>query len=265
MSNTIFKSLLIFVFCLVSCSTSDSEEENLIPILEVPKTLSATTISTTEINLTWSYDGNNADGFKLERKTGSEEFAKITSISGVTTTTYSDTGLQSATQYTYRIRAYNTQSLSLFSNEISAQTEAVVQQTSKTYYIDATNGNDANNGNSENTSWKTLSKVNETTFNPDDKILFKSGEVWNGQLLLKGSGSEGKPIIVNSYGSGNKPIFNGGGVTENDGTTLRLKNGSYWEINNLEITNTDGSTAQQGPIWGLRSIVDNGTEVKRLY
>ena len=46
---------------------------------------------------------------------------------------------------------------------------------------------------------------------------------------------------------------------------MRLKNGSYWEINNLEITNTDGSTAQQGPIWGLRSIVDNGTEVKHVY
>lgn len=265
MSNTILKSLLIFALCLTSCGTSDSEEETLIPILEVPNNLSATTISTTEINLTWSYDGNNANGFKLERKKGSEEFAEITSISGTSTTTYADTGLQSATNYTYRVRAYNTQSLSLFSNEISAQTDVVISQVSKTYYIDATNGNDANNGNSESTSWKTLGKVNENTFNPADKILFKSGEVWNGQLLLKGSGSEGKPIIVDSYGTGNKPIFNGGGVTENDGTTVRLKNGSYWEINNLEITNTDGTTAQQGPIWGLRSIVDNGTEVKHVY
>jgi len=135
----------------------------------------------------------------------------------------------------------------------------------KTYYIDATNGNDENTGTSKTLAWKTLSKVNSKTYIADDKILFKKGEVWNGQLLLKGSGSKAKPITVDTYGSGNKPIFNGGGVTANNGTTVRLKNGSYWEINNLEITNTNGTTAQQGSIWGLRSIVDNGTEVKHVY
>jgi len=35
-----------------------------------------------------------------------------------------------------------------------------------TYYVDATNGNDANNGLSEVTPWKTIAKVNASRFNP---------------------------------------------------------------------------------------------------
>jgi hypothetical protein len=37
-----------------------------------------------------------------------------------------------------------------------------------TYYVDATNGNDANNGTSESTPWKTIAQVNASTFNPGD-------------------------------------------------------------------------------------------------
>lgn len=90
--------------------------------------------------------------------------------------------------------------------------------------------------------------------------------MWNGQLLLTGLGKEGNPIIVDQYGDGDKPVFNGGGVVANDGATARLLNGAFWEINNLEITNTTGSDAQQGKIWGLRSIVNNGSVAKtHLY
>src|SRR4030043_1897423 len=35
-----------------------------------------------------------------------------------------------------------------------------------TYYVDATNGNDSNNGLSESTPWKTIAKVNASNFNP---------------------------------------------------------------------------------------------------
>jgi len=147
----------------------------------------------------------------------------------------------------------------------STETDTTNSTNGTIYYVNASSGNDANNGTSSTTAWKNLSKVNGKTFKPNDKILFKAGEVWNGQLLLSGSGVEGKPIIVDSYGNGSKPIFNGGGTNLNDGATVRLKNGAFWEINNLEITNTDGSTSQQGQIWGLRVIVSNGSEIKHIY
>jgi len=37
---------------------------------------------------------------------------------------------------------------------------------SATFYVDATNGNDPNNGTSELTRWKTIAKVNASRFNP---------------------------------------------------------------------------------------------------
>ncbi|MEZ4969244.1 MAG: hypothetical protein R2814_06220 [Flavobacteriaceae bacterium] len=51
------------------------------------------------------------------------------------------------------------------------------------YYVDATLGNDDNNGISEATPWKTLTKVNNSssTFMAGDMILFKRGEVWIGE------------------------------------------------------------------------------------
>src|SRR2546421_92453 len=39
--------------------------------------------------------------------------------------------------------------------------------------------------------WKTLDKVNATTFHPGDKILLRSSSLWKGQLWPKGSGVEG--------------------------------------------------------------------------
>lgn len=108
-----------------------------------------------------------------------------------------------------------------------------------TYYVDYTKGNDGNAGDGPSSAWRTLDKVNSTTFQPGDQILFKAGQSWNGQLWPKGSGAEGTPIVIGQYGSGNKPVINGGGQTEG---AVMLQNQEYWEITNLEITNDDDLT-----------------------
>ena len=58
-----------------------------------------------------------------------------------------------------------------------------------TYYVDASIGNDTNSGKSPGNAWATLKNVNATLFKPGDKILFKSGTSYIGQLEPKGSGS----------------------------------------------------------------------------
>src|ERR1700674_522139 len=50
------------------------------------------------------------------------------------------------------------------------------------YYVDASSGDDSNSGLSSASPWKTLAKVNATVFWPSDKILFRSGSAWTGQL-----------------------------------------------------------------------------------
>lgn len=133
-----------------------------------------------------------------------------------------------------------------------------------TYYVDYTNGNDGNAGDGASSAWKTLGKVNDTTFQPGDQILFKSGESWSGQLWPKGSGAEGSPIVIGKYGSGNKPVINGAGLTEG---AITLQNQEYWEITNLEIMNDDDLTVNYtGPdrrIGVLYSI--DGRTSDRLY
>ncbi|EHB57560.1 MULTISPECIES: discoidin domain-containing protein [Paenibacillus] len=104
-----------------------------------------------------------------------------------------------------------------------------------TYYVDSTGGDDKNSGTTQDAAWKSLDKVNATTFSPGDKILFKAGESWNGRLWPKGSGENGRPIIIDMYGTGSKPLI-AGVTTELE--AVFLKNQQYWEINNLEVTNS---------------------------
>ncbi len=77
------------------------------------------------------------------------------------------------------------------------------------YYVNNENGNDSNPGNSANSPWKTLSKVNSFTFKPGDSILFNKNSVWKGQLLIKQNGAPGNPIVYSNYGNGNLPVIDG--------------------------------------------------------
>lgn len=74
------------------------------------------------------------------------------------------------------------------------------------YYVDAVNGSDANPGTSPQKAWKTVNKVNETTFSPGDVIHFRAGQIWRESLRCQ-SGAENKPLTYTSYGGGAKPLF----------------------------------------------------------
>ena len=53
-----------------------------------------------------------------------------------------------------------------------------------TYYVDATSGNDGNDGLSPGDAWQTITKINSESFLPGDEILFKRGETWSGTSLI---------------------------------------------------------------------------------
>lgn len=84
--------------------------------------LTATAISPTQINLSWQDNSTNEDGFKIERKTGvGDAYIQIITCP-VSSTYYSDTGLSASVTYYYRIRAYNANGNSAYSNEASVIT-----------------------------------------------------------------------------------------------------------------------------------------------
>ena len=77
------------------------------------------------------------------------------------------------------------------------------------YYVDASNGNDYNDGISPENAWQTISKINGQSFFPGDFILFKRGEEWREQLMITSSGSRGNHITFGAYGTSDAPIING--------------------------------------------------------
>ena len=133
------------------------------------------------------------------------------------------------------------------------------------YYVDATAGNDANAGTSSAAPWKSLAKLNATTFHPGDQVLLRAGQVWSGQLWPKGSGADGSPIVLSSYGSGARPRLDGASRVT---STVKLHNQQYWEIRGLEITNTAPASGTPGAnlkdLRGIHISGDNGQTLNHL-
>jgi len=73
------------------------------------------------------------------------------------------------------------------------------------YYVDATSGKDSNGGISSSAPWRTIAKVNASSFSPGDSIHFKCGAVWREQLNVSNSGSPENYIKYTKYGSGDNP------------------------------------------------------------
>lgn len=129
------------------------------------------------------------------------------------------------------------------------------------YYV-SPSGSDANSGTSTTAPWQTLSKVAATVFSPGDTIRFICGGVWSGKLTAQGSGVSGNPIVIDMYGTGNKPLINGPGT--NNSAAVYLVNQSYWEVNNLELTNTQ-ATGDTARLTGVLVQNTGSTALNHLY
>jgi hypothetical protein len=79
-------------------------------------------VSKIQITLTWTDNSADENGFKIERKLSSAAtYTQIATV-GANVTTYLSTGLNPNTAYSYRVRAYNQNGNSAYSNEASAMT-----------------------------------------------------------------------------------------------------------------------------------------------
>ncbi len=91
-----------------------------------PTGLTATVSSPTQIDLTWTDNASNEDGYRIERAAaGTTTFTEI-GIQGAFVAEVAffwSTGLSAATAYSYRVRAYNAAGSSPYSNTATTTTQ----------------------------------------------------------------------------------------------------------------------------------------------
>ena len=82
-----------------------------------------------------------------------------------------------------------------------------------TYYVSPA-GDDAGDGLSPLSAWRTVAKVNSTSLPPGAHVLFERGGEWRENLLVSSSGTAKAPVVFGSYGTGLKPKFWGSDVLD---------------------------------------------------
>jgi fibronectin type 3 domain-containing protein len=102
-----------------------SAEEHALTVPAAPSDFAATSISATQINLTWTNStGNTVSGYNIYRGTssGGESSSPLNGGTRVTSASYSDNTCVAGTTYYYTIEAVNASGSSMASSETSALT-----------------------------------------------------------------------------------------------------------------------------------------------
>lgn len=104
----------------IETNSAYSNEASATTLLSPPTGLTATAVSSSQINLAWTDNSQAEDGYAIER--GQSDFVLVGTV-GPNQTTYVNSGLTPETEYKYRVRAYNAAAgNSTFSNVATATT-----------------------------------------------------------------------------------------------------------------------------------------------
>lgn len=112
------------------------------------------------------------------------------------------------------------------------------------YYVNAGSGDDANNGRSPETPFRSLEKASLLELQPGDTVFLAASSVFRGSLSLANvTGAEGSPVVITSYGA-----ENGGRATidaRGFANGVSLENCNYTKVENMVIT-ADGKGEKAG-------------------
>ena len=133
-----------------------------------------------------------------------------------------------------------------------------MKRKSITYYVSSVNGNDKNDGLTQETPFRTLHRIRGSEFGAGDRVLLERGSFFEDQYLhIRGKGEIGDPIEIASYGEGELPHIcaNGTGIwyqnygiqldspvhvyQGNVSSAILLYDAEYIWIHDLEISNKD--------------------------
>ena len=97
------------------------------PLVVLAMMVLASQAQSGQLQLTWTDNSTNEDGFKIERKTGTTgSYAEIATV-GANVTSYTNTALVDGSTYCFQVRAYNAAGNSPFAPEACGTVAATVQ------------------------------------------------------------------------------------------------------------------------------------------
>ena len=184
-----------------------------------PSNLTASGISTTEVQLNFKDNSDNEDGFKVERKEPGGTYELI-AVLPANSTSHKDAGLNANTIYYYRVCAFNTYGTSPYSNEANATTQKELTIPNKPTNLMANAGS------------STEIKINWTDTS-DNEDGFKVERKTSG-----GSYAEVKTLPANTI------MFLDSGLTPN--TTYYYRVRAYNAAGNSDYSNEANATTMKG-------------------
>ncbi|UZJ32911.1 right-handed parallel beta-helix repeat-containing protein [Streptomyces endophytica] len=128
-------------------------------------------------------------------------------------------------------------------------------QAGTTHYVDCAGGSDGAAGTAPTTAWRTLGRASAAAYHPGDRILFRRGTTCTGTFAPTDSGAAGAPLAAGAYGSGAAPRIAGAGAR----AAILLDNVEYWELRDLDVTNTGPATTTDRRAGVLVRLHDFGT------
>ncbi len=226
-----------------------SNEQSAITTLNSPTSLTATAVSSSEIDLTWANTSASESGYRIEQSPIDDlHFTEIATV-GPNVVAYSATGLSEGTKYYYRVRAYNAIAISAYCSEKQDTTLWNIPAAPSGLTITSTTSSSVSlawTDNSGNESgFKIQRKQGVTGVYVDIKTTNANVTTYtdNDTALLDGTQYYYRVYAYNS--AGNSPYSN-----EVNGITLLAKPTAFTATavssSEIDLTWTDNSSAEDG-------------------
>jgi len=122
-----------------------------------------------------------------------------------------------------------------------------------TFYVDATVGDDGQDGLKPEAAWRSLARVNHASLAPGDRVLFRRGQAWRGQLVPH-SGDASGAITYGAFGDGAIPILLGS-VAADRVEDWRPAGQNIWTTSNEAVAlpvDVGNIIFDHGPITGVK-------------
>jgi len=194
-----------------------------------PSELTASAVSSSQINLSWVDNSGDENGFRIERSTDGTNFAQIAAVAAGTTG-YADTGLAAGTLYYYRVFSYNAAGNSTSPSNTASATTA--NSTVTTLIAAGSNWRYLDNGSNQGTGWSGLGF--------DDSS-------WSNGVAQLGYGDGDEQTVV-SFGPNSKKKY----ITTYFRQAITLTDPAQFTTLNLSLIRDDGAV-----------VYINGVEVWR--